>query len=789
MEVGTLLDRLNVIETTVEKKNTIINAADIGKDASQHGYLSRQHDFFLMTRVNPLFKNNVPESIWNNIGGLISIENNKKIINKYIFPNFDNKIKRGVYEGDSGVFIIGDSGVFIIQRRLINSTNSANGEVLTIQHSNIVEDGIKMVSNGWPNSQHKGTHCKRIFTPGDIFDTMKNDKPSTYLLPSYISTAAIDSQYTLSNTDFKSFGLSNLIRELKFVPPKNNEFFYSFHIKTTIENYENKTYRFDDQTFKPHNEDIFCGNRKKNKFILDNFQDTAKLPDIQFRILVKLLGDLLKVVYLKGLINKKKLPRENTYISTADKNVHFRALLNGIQTINNNGRDMYSYTLSKNTTDIISNEIHLLLDMIHRQYINKSNNIKKFAILINKKVPFTVESHYPYNLKIVLPQVEQEEFLSQIEELQKELDTTYNTIKEKLRSFKINDIRNTNQTEKDIYEIRKYISNSQITPVFIVQLSTRDGTVLPKIKFFQETTSTLLKYLEKFGEATQVGFPEARSFYFPPPVPETYTGPIEPRPFKFPEGGGSSGKMNTSPEKSEAKSDIGDYLKANKEHGFFAFFVITYLPNVLLTSYAYAMTTDVDYKKFNRFFGEDTIRMCEIFGKPYDYVFDSYGEGRKEDDELMRELCSIGSAAYKQRGDFSIFDYADDDTREFFTIIDGKHRFKEYANSLAKDTYQALYYAEVSRVILNQPSNGDPLKVEGSASQMNVITPTKLSKSGSKSKKSGSKSKKSGSKTKTLKSKLTQYIRPVAKRTKSAWSRKPVLKTIVPRTQTRKIVA
>jgi len=768
MEVGPLLDRLNTIETNVEKKNTIINSADIGKDASQHGYLSRVHNFFLMTRVSPLFKNNLPESIWDNISGLISIENNKKIINKYIFPNFDSKLRRGVYESPSGVFII--------QRRLITGINSSTGEDLRIDSSNVVEDGIKMVDTGQRNSQYKGRNCKRIFTPGDIFDTMKNDKPNTYLFPSYISTAAINSQYTLSNTEFKSFGLSNLIRELKFVPPKDNEFFYSFHIKTTVETYENKTYTFDDQTFKPHNEDIFCGNRKKNKFILDNFQDRTKLPDIQFRVLVKLLGDLLKVVYLKDLIRKKKFPRENTYISTADKNVHFRALLNGIQTINNNGRDIYSYTLSKNTTDIIANEIHLLLDLIDRQYIDKSNNIKNFAILINKKIPFTVESHYPYNLKIVLPQVEQEELISRIEELQKELDTRYSTIKEKLRTFKLHDIRNTNQTEKDMDEIRKYINENKITPIFRVKLSARDGTVLPRIKIFQETTSTLLKDLEKFGEATQVGVAEARTFYFPPPVPSTYTGPIEPRPFTFPEGGGKSS------EKPEAKSDIGDYLKANKEHGFLAFFVITYLPNVLLTSYAYAMTTDVDYKKFNRFFGEDTIRMCEIFGKPYDYVFDSYGGGRKEDDELMHELCSIGSAAYKQRGDFSIFDYADDDTREFFTIIDGKHKFKEYANSFAKDTYQALYYAEVSRVILNQASNGDPLKVEGSTSEMNIITPTKLTKS-------GSKSKKSGSKTKTLKSKPTQRIRSVTKRTKSAWSRKPVLKTIVPRTQTRKIVA
>jgi hypothetical protein len=789
------------LEKYIKDTNRIINCADPGKDAATREN-GRQilnvdpHGHFLRNNViRPLFRgvigNDMNERVWNRINGCgdsTIVEDNFK------------ETKLGL----------------VITNRIISITNSTSSEDLILSGCNFVEDNLSIVPKSSDYYINHPTHprrdSKRIFTPADIFDSLSSGKPTNYFernTPLY----AIDTISTISDKDFDIFALSDVIKEITFWPrrpyygnradddsedwPRNDyRLQYRFIIRTTIQGYEERMFDFDSD-FKPRS-DIFAGNNTKNKFILHNYRDNTKLNDIKFRVLVKLLGDLLKVYYLKDLIKKGKLIKDKTYITTRDKNLQVRALLNNIQCILREGsnNNLYIKVYEFDDTPVekrnklikYNKEIRdELLNMLKKQYKTTHDNILRFIILINKDIEFKVEADFRftflaavYTLNLKLPPEAQKELQLRLEEMEKAINNKYEELKQKILSFPITNLD----------EIRNYVHNNQIFCPFIVQVDHTKkqgslngnppeiGVVLPRIKIFRtHDDSNIIEFIKKY------------IFYFPPPVPETYTGPIEPRPFKFPEGGGSSGKMNTSPEKPDAKSDIGHYLKANKEHGFFAFFVITYLPNVLLTSYAYAMTTDIDYKKFNRFFGKDTIRMCEIFGKPYDYVFDSYGEGRKEDDELMRELCSIGSAAYKQRGDFSIFDYADNDTREFFTIIDGKHAFKEYANSLAKDTYQALYYAEVSRVILNQPSNGDPLKVEGSESQMNVITPTKLSKSASKSKKSASKSKKSRSKTKTLKSKLTQYIRPVAKRTKSAWSRKPVLKTIVPRTQTRKIVA
>lgn len=710
----------------VNDTNRIINCADPGKDAATRDN-DRQilnadpHGYFLKNNViGPLFRGNIDNNRWEGIKGCGK---------STIIDNILDEQKLGL----------------IIKSREISITNSATGENLGLRGCNFVEDGVSIVPKRYDyiNNQHALSNSKRIYTPGDIFDSMNAGSPSRYMRNN-VSTYHIEKRYTLSKEDFEVYALSDIVHEIEFIPGPPHR----FRIQTNIEGYEDRIFKFNEHFNSDNN--IFHGNTTKNNFILHNYTDTTKLKDIQFRVLVKLLGDLLKIIYVKELFKEKN---NYTYITTRDTTVKLRALLNNVQCIVREGGWQNSYIMVYDL-DLTNKHYELrrghLLDKLQTEYRTTQDNLLKFMLLIGKYNTFMVESDVSFTLRVKLPLEAQKELEKLLEKMEMDLDKKYEEIRNNTLSFGINEMN----------KIQEYLYKNQIKCPFIVQVdSTKEqealngkksemGVILPMMKIFKQyDTTNILKFLEKYTERFQFALEALR--------------------FNFTLGGGKS------PEKPEAKSDIGDYLKANKEHGFFAFFVITYLPNVLLTSYAYAMTTDIDYKKFNRFFGEDTIRMCEIFGKPYDYVFDSYGEGRKEDDELMHELCSIGSAAYKQRGDFSIFDYADDDTREFFTIIDGKHAFKEYANSLAKDTYQALYYAEVSRVILNQPSNGDPLKVEEHA--MDMTTPTKSSKK----KRSATKSK----------PKTSQRIRPVAKRTKSAWSRKPVLKTIVPRTQTRKIVA
>jgi hypothetical protein len=334
--------------------NRILNSVDIGKDLKvktedDETITKNEHGEFIKKVIDGLFKYNTIKEDLIEQYNFDGINYNKKKLEEDIFTKYRS------YETEIPILKDDDS-------TFCNNPQ----KVKTIDYVYAIQDAGN-------SPEHLFCNYKLIITPGTIIDpagktkhTKKNQK---------IINIANNELIKLDNNFIKKYALDSAIKNIDCVF-NNTTKRYNITITLNDDSHTQINCTFD-SSFKAidGDKDYFQGNPYKNKYILDNFsrQDEQTYQnEVKKYLLVKELGDTLQVAYLDelltyvektqpttvagqfpelistktkgGVINDEEneenedivpkgfnsISRKNTYITTNDKNVLYRSLINNL---------------------------------------------------------------------------------------------------------------------------------------------------------------------------------------------------------------------------------------------------------------------------------------------------------------------------------------------------------------------------------------------------------------------------------------------------------------------------
>jgi len=366
-------------DVNIKYLNCLINCIDPGKDAGVKFKIG-----------------NIEYSLDNNKHG----EFLKKDI---IFPlfngnNLDNDIK-GQIKG------VGDQKNFLKEKidSSLKIQNLLKQEIVRLKFSPTkdlrLDDELYLTYDAGPGPDNFCKDYTLILTPGSIIDSAEKDK-------SYKKQIEILSFPNTLNTDIiNDFDLNSSLKEIKFIPGKNN---YSFNIITNIDGFENKEVKFNKDTYKEIDTLYFAGNATKNKYIYENYNKTDKeVNEIKYLVLMKELGDTLQVAWLKDIISSGKfgLTTDKTAICTHDTVVWLRSILNGVSCIFTNADKSTFYPVAGNEMQRAAADALIkkqLTDKLNKNNYGVINSLKDFKkCLLYTDVEFHGKLISPENKIIV----------------------------------------------------------------------------------------------------------------------------------------------------------------------------------------------------------------------------------------------------------------------------------------------------------------------------------------------------------------------------------------------------
>jgi hypothetical protein len=638
----------------IQYYNRLLNCVDIGKDAAFQGLLSEKtHGNFLRDAVlTPIFN-------------LDSLEPKDKLIAR--IGDNSNELKKRM---DAKLRLANHQQLFTLRF-------DSNG-----YDSRIKDIAVAYDSGGRPETLF--AEYTLVLNPSSLLDPAKRNKTHE---PQH-NTLSQASE--LSAKALEELDVGGTLKSVKY----NGDF--SFNIETTIPGHTKSEFKFSKTTFAAKS-DFFKGNKTKNKFISEHWENAGKIPDIQMYILAKeTLGDTAQVAWLKQTVEDSggQLNKDTTALCTKDTTLWLRSILNDVSCFYTNGGVTTYYTAAADEANKAMMAVKLKDRLIHGVEKNHSSAIHIVEIFCGKVLTEGItfqalqlnEAHRYFLLQVgrILAK--------RMRDVSKEIIT-------KLKVM----------NESNMDDFRRFIDRHSMHCPFILTITSKD------IRFRLNSEYVIPEGDEKiqFLGSHIYNKVRGRKSMDEKDIEIIFGG-------KFtPSTGGGGSKSKTQQHggyQSENPEDLEEILSANKDiPGFIPYFIFSYMRELLYIGYAYAKSLKLPAEKYKRLFDADTMQqIIQPFGKlGLDNVYEVEGSSSHYD-SLVFELLQIISSAYATRNEFCIFNIAEADIHWFLNLARSfypatSRDVTPENHLLAMDYYQNLYEAERSLTQLNRREIENPV--------------------------------------------------------------------------------
>jgi hypothetical protein len=668
-----------------QNANRLMNCIDIGKDAKEGGFLNdSSHGAFMKDRIiEPLFK-------------ISQLDSDQQ-----------QRIK-GV--GDEKEFLIKkiESRFFLndIPKQQITRLISSNGTDNRYTDLYVGHDaGIG------PNKLF--SDYTLVTTPGTVLDPAMKQKDHTRHIN------GLDTSSDINRESIDSLGISNILRSVKYLGRRAGKI--NFNFLTSIPGFEEFAVSFNSK-YEEETTRFFAGNPEKNQYIAANFRNLGSLSQIQFRVLVKELGDTLQVMWLKKIRDEMSLEREKTVLCTNDTVVWLRSTVNEVSSIFTEGSVITFYPTA------VDEQAKIIAQTLHKR--NAYNAMMKTNKTIIDDLKIQVDTGYKYADNPITSDV------SAI------LNTVFKSLVNHLQTV-LNDIsvRANRIQSSDMKEYREYCDSHTFKKPFIINKAKKQIRDHRPFTFFLPKAKDMSRY--RFGAEYCYNLVKRslnRQGGSTPPTIEQILQEI-PEDSGYNTEGGSRSKTKLKPRKQKGgeNEDFLSIFRANiAKPGFLTYFIVTYIPEFIFIGYSYASVIEhPEINKLSRLFNHQLIKkLSNSFGKvnkdnQIDYYLLEESRDSIECDRLMNEIVFVMVTANRSLTSMdartvSIFDLAREkylDTMEFLELVKDhiNPEITELFNSQfakegsnfhwrAIDEYQGLYEAEVSLTLFNKRDTVTPVE-------------------------------------------------------------------------------
>lgn len=492
-----------------------------------------------------------------------------------------------------------------------------------------------------------------VVTPGSVLDAAGKKKKHASVINGLASPSSLPEKI------LQKYDLFKTLSSISYKGHKQNV--YTFEATTSVPSFSTVHITFNN-AFKETGGHFFEGNRVKNKYIYDNWQDLSKQPTIAMYLLAKELQDTLQVAWLEYTIHENtKINKDKVALCTNDVNVWLRCMVNNVPCIRSYGAEINYYPIASTEAQKGVRQ-KLAMQTVYEQ-LEKHNkdvlqSLKDFYKLVSEEGDLTltnapnehITSTQRGAIRIILSFVI------------RNIETRVTDI---LKKFP--------RTIEDIAEGLDYLETYKMKYPFLVNLKRREirhlstfRTFFPnavdKVIFRPEIIHTKIMKRGDFSEADI----------------SLVLGDIPPVGGLLPISGGMPMSMKGGDRDSQEELDM--ILGKNMQYpGFFTYFILQYMPEIPYIAYAYGMALHLPLSMYTILFNSENMQtISTFFGKPdHAGVFEYYGssdtpELRLKYDETMFSLCAIAKHAYDMadRNETSnIFDYAYDDIEWFLSTL------------------------------------------------------------------------------------------------------------------------
>ena len=509
-----------------------------------------------------------------------------------------------------------------------------------------------------------------VVTPGSVLDAAGKKKRHKNIIDGLTTPS------TLAEKILKSYDLFNALPSISYKGHKNN--LYTFEAKTSLPSFSTVDFTFNN-TFKETGGHFFEGNRVKNKYIYDNWQDPAKLSTITMYLLAKELQDTLQVAWLEDTIEKRKeINSEKVALCTNDMNVWLRCMVNNVPCIHSHGAEIKYYPVaSTQAQKALRKKIAMqnIYEQLKKHNEDVIHNLRDFYQLVSEDGDLTL-TNAPNEYISPKQRISLQVILSSVIRY---IETKASDI---LKKFP--------QTIEDIRNGLDYIEIYKIKYPFLVNVKRKEIRHMTVFKsFFPNAVDKVLFRPEiihnkilKRGDFSQADILNT-------------LGDIPLVGGLLPISGGRAIYMKGGD--IETQDDLHKILDKNRENpGFFTYFILKYIPEIPYIAYAYGMALGIPLDTYNMLFKSNYIdNISMLFGKPdHDYIFEYYG-GDSHDmattcDDRMYSLCGIAKNAYDmidRSKTSNIFDYAYDEIEWFLNTMFDKLNGTKVADIRSSSVY------------------------------------------------------------------------------------------------------
>ena len=573
---------------------------------------------------------------------LTSARHGAFIVENIIVPLFHPEELQDI---DRGKLVgVGDNKSYIEQR--INSFFTLNDlPKIQIHRIGFTDTGFDPRTDDMHIAHDAGPGPEKLFsgytlvlTPASVLDPATRGRRHTAMIDG-LSAAS-----SLSPTILNQFALSDAVKAISFNPGRQ----YEFNIKTSIADVEQMDITFS-HAFKEVGSDWCAGNPKKNQFLFDHWEDDEKLGEIQFYFLMKLLGDTLQVAWLKQTISEHALDKSKTAICTNDTDVWLRSIINGVSSVFTKGAVTIFYPVASSDAARRASEVLLrqkyISDLTRRNEDTITNSIELFiGLLNNDRLTFHDRAISPENrvaLSIILRSV--------LVRLRQEVRDTVQRARASLA----------------MSAYKKFIDSHRMQKPFRVNPKGLDITILTSFtSFFPSPGATnTIRFNNRLIHTrlnTGKRIDENDIRIILSGIPVVMSGGGDPQPWVG--KGGSVDSFDTI-------DDISELMrKGEGTPGLLSYIIITYFPEFMFISYAYAMAFNyTETTDFDILFDPTTAeRLCAPFKRilndnTIEYDLERVAPDTTTLDRLMYDMCVLGSIAAQitlGKEILSVFDYA-----------------------------------------------------------------------------------------------------------------------------------
>jgi len=538
---------------------------------------------------------------------------------------------------------VGDNKEYIEQR--INSVFILNDlPKLQINRVKFTDTGFDPRTDDMHIAHDAGTGPEKLFkeytlvlTPASILDPAKRDRLHQPQVNGLSKVSA------LSQAILNSFALSDTIENITFTPGRD----YSFNMRTSIEDFDEIGIIFN-HAFKEQDSDWCAGNATKNQFLFDNWHRDAKLTEIQFYFLMKLLGDTLQVAWLKQIINERGLDKSKTAICTSDTDVWLRSIINGVSSVFTKGAVSTFYPVASSDASRRAAEV-----LLKQKYISdlRSHNEDAIASSIEVFIGLLDNQHLRFYDRIISP------------ENRVALSIILRSALVRLRRESSDIVQRARAIFGSMADYKKFIDSHRMQKPFRVNPKTLDVTILTSFtSFFPSPGATNnIRFNNKIIYTRLTSDKPIDDYDLGNiliGIPVVMSGGAEPWVGK---GG--------SPDSFENIDDISDIMrKAGGMPGLLSYIVITYFPELMFISYAYSIAFNYsETAEFDILFDNATAeKICAPFKRilndnTIEYDIELISADIATIDKLMYDMCLIGGMALQITSGkpmLSVFDYA-----------------------------------------------------------------------------------------------------------------------------------